>query len=99
VGVMPTGSPANRPPCFPEIKQLPHLHTQAIRDLLQHLKPRRIDSPLNQAQEIDADPNQFRELLLRELAVQPDCLESISKVSSKGGHLLRACSSPKTVVI
>ena len=38
-------------------------------DLLQHLKARRVDTPLDQAEEIDGDADQFRKLLLRESRV------------------------------
>lgn len=59
-------------PGGPEIKQLPHRHPQPVCHLLQHLKARSVDSPLNQAQEIDTDSDQFRKLLLREVAFFAD---------------------------
>ena len=57
-----------------EIKQFPYRQVQPFSHSLKHIKAGRINPPFNQAEEVDANANELRELLLRQLTVQPDCL-------------------------
>jgi hypothetical protein len=56
-------------------------------------------APNNQAEKIHADADQFRKLLLRQLAFESYCLEPDSELPPEGLRHLGACNAPKTVVI
>jgi hypothetical protein len=77
----------SNPACwYSEIEQLSNGHLQPPRCLLQHFETRGIDPPLNQAQEINADSHQFRELLLRQLAFFANGFQPTSELLPKGEH-------------
>ena len=64
-----------------EVKQVAHWHVQLEADPLQHIKAGRIDPALDQAEEIDADADEFGELFLRQLSGQPDRPEPTPELS------------------
>jgi hypothetical protein len=71
-----------------KIEQLPKLQVQLHAHPFQHLERGCVDTPLNEAQEIDADFDQLRKLLLSQLAFEPNRLQPSSELSPQGrGHL------------
>ena len=76
-----------------EIEQIPHGQVQLPAHPFQNLERGCVDTPLNEAQEIDADADQLRKLLLSQLAFMPDRPETISKMLAERRHPGSGCTA------
>lgn len=63
--------PLLRWPLLGKLEERLHRHPEALSHLLQGLEGRSVDAALDQAEEVNGDPHEFGEALLRELALLP----------------------------